>query len=109
MSRSFQIQKYKLIKILGQEVWGALLCKYSSLYTRFYELHFRNVCNYVILEYERRVLFDFQYRYKNSFLSKTAVSFKDKIRRFELSKQRSIGVHHESKPLVYFGRANVGY
>lgn len=66
MNRLFTIHKYKLIRVLGQDIWGSLLLKYSDPYTSRYKIRFRNVCNFVILEYERRFLFDFRNKYRNT-------------------------------------------
>ena len=67
MRNSLVVQKYKLAKLTGKDIWGNLLLKYNDSYYSFHKyLEFRNVCNFIILEYERRSLFDFR-KFHRSF------------------------------------------
>jgi len=63
-------QKYLLMRLLGKEIWGNLLRKRSMPYLKYNRISdLGRVCNFVILEHERRVLFDFRKRF-TSFKTK---------------------------------------
>lgn len=59
MRRDFIIKKYKLIKFLGKEIWGNVLLKYTPNETYIGQKYNSKVCNYVIMEDERKNDFDY--------------------------------------------------
>nr|UQW93849.1 ribsomal protein S4 [Balamuthia mandrillaris] len=72
MRRDLQVNKYKLIRLTGKDIWGHMLTRHAVyLRLRVEDLScvVRKVVNFVIIEYERRRLFDFFGRY-SSFVKK---------------------------------------
>lgn len=68
MRRDYKVLKFKLMRGCGKEIWGDKLMRHS----RFLRLRkkdprvlSRKVVNFVILEFERRVIFDYSGRYSS--------------------------------------------
>ena len=77
------------MRILGKEIWGNLITKYPSSYVLKRKVNdFRKICNYVIMEHERRVLFDFRRQYSSMHRKKaTDRRYHDKFRKLRRTRR----------------------